>query len=51
MVPKIKHSKMQMSRVTHIFIFIILQPLEAEQSFQMVFYVEKHGLLPKQHGT
>lgn len=51
MVQKIKNSKMRISRVAHIFIFIILQPLEAEQSFQMVFYVEKHWLLPKQHGT
>lgn len=42
MVQKIKNSKMHISSITRIFIFIVLQPLEAEQSFQMVFYVEKH---------
>lgn len=50
-VQKIKPSKMHISRVTGIFIFITSRPLEAEQSFPMLFHVEKHWLLPKQHGT
>lgn len=38
---------MFISRVTRIFIFIILQQLEAEQNFQMAFYVEKSRVASK----